>query len=614
MTFRLLSKNEALQLKKILPKILHGTNHIENPKYSLSSSVRLSLSLFLIIFALLRPQWGFEMIEGTHEGIDLVIGVDVSDSMLAEDAKPDRLSFARRKIDDLIDITRGDRLALISFAGASFIESPLTLDYGSIKLTSQNLSTDLVPVKGSNFESAAVSTANLFEREDKKHNLRARALIVFTDGEFEENTFLAGLEVLKKANVIPFLIVIGAEEGAPIPTASGFKRDKSNKIILSKAPMSKLNEDLVKFGGLAIRATLNDKDITEIYSAHIKNALEQKKISYTSVKKWNEYFQIPLFLGVLALLWTWKFSIFRHKHTLILALLSIWTSNYEAYAQDSSKLLKAQQLYENGKFQDALSLLNEETSQSEDSFNSHLLSGNSYYRLGDFNKALDEYGKAQSLAKDPKERAKALFNSADSLTQLGQFQKSLDALKQAEKETPKDKEINNNIEYVKKLLKDLSEKKKEESQNKEEQKQEQNQQSGAPDDTGDKGTKKEDQKSDSGQSSENNDSQNRMDENNQENDKTKEGKKNEPQRDNESSPKKESEKSEENLDQSNDSPKEKGTGSKPNNKNTSLDQTDQLESQLESLEENTSARNQYRHKKALEQVERSQKQPSAMDW
>ena len=110
--------------------------------------------LFLLIFSLLQPQWGFSWKSAQRKGLDIVVALDVSESMLAQDVSPSRLERAKRKIIDLIDNLKGDRIALISFAGTAYVESPLTLDYESYKIFLNSVNTDSVPIKGTNIESA----------------------------------------------------------------------------------------------------------------------------------------------------------------------------------------------------------------------------------------------------------------------------------------------------------------------------------------------------------------------------------------------------------------------------------------------------------------------------
>jgi Ca-activated chloride channel family protein len=444
-------KKEKFLTSKILPKILENVQRKENKLYKLSSLVLITSSLALLTIALARPQWGYEVIPGSHIGLDIAIAVDVSESMLAEDTKPDRLSFTRRKVEDFINLIQGDRIGLISFAGASFIESPLTLDYNSIKLLARNLSVDLVPLKGSNLESAVLSSVKIFKKSTENNSNRAKVMLIISDGEFEDIYLKPAIQLLKDNNILPFLIIVGAEEGAPIPSGNGFRRDQNNKIIISKANLEILSNEFNSIDGMAVRATLTENDIKEIYLNKIKKNLTQSKFTYNNVKKWNEYFQIPLLLGLIIISIAWR----TPNKFFLFFLIQAYFFTSTSYAQSNSEIINAQKLYEEGKFKEALNILENSNNTISNAFEKNILLGNTYYRLKDYKKALEEFGKAQSVAEDSKNRSKALFNTANTLIQSGQLDKSLEILEQAKKETPKDKEIDNNISYVKKLLKNL---------------------------------------------------------------------------------------------------------------------------------------------------------------
>ncbi|MCK5421531.1 MAG: VWA domain-containing protein, partial [Deltaproteobacteria bacterium] len=106
------------------------------------------MGIILGIFALTRPQWGFHWEEIKRVGVDVMVAIDVSESMLAEDVKPNRLERAKREVIDLIEMLEGDRIGLIAFAGTSFVQCPLTLDYGACKMFLDYIDTDLIPVPG----------------------------------------------------------------------------------------------------------------------------------------------------------------------------------------------------------------------------------------------------------------------------------------------------------------------------------------------------------------------------------------------------------------------------------------------------------------------------------
>ena len=126
-----------------------------------------STFLFLLL-ALTRPQWGYQWEDINQEGVDIIVALDVSRSMLAEDIKPNRLERAKRKISDLLDMLRGDRVGLVAFAGTSFVQCPLTLDYSAARIFLNAIDTDLIPVQGTALGDALRKSVKAFRTEEKK--------------------------------------------------------------------------------------------------------------------------------------------------------------------------------------------------------------------------------------------------------------------------------------------------------------------------------------------------------------------------------------------------------------------------------------------------------------
>ncbi|OFZ71545.1 MAG: hypothetical protein A2451_03360, partial [Bdellovibrionales bacterium RIFOXYC2_FULL_39_8] len=149
-------------------------------------------AVFLLIVALIRPKWGYHWEEVKRRGVDIIIALDVSQSMLAQDVSPNRLERAKREIIDLMQILNGDRVGLVAFAGTAFLQSPLTLDYGAVQIFLDDLTTELIPVPGTNIAEAMQIAIKSFDQTDKK----SRVLILITDGEDHSGH---ALEVAKEA-------------------------------------------------------------------------------------------------------------------------------------------------------------------------------------------------------------------------------------------------------------------------------------------------------------------------------------------------------------------------------------------------------------------------------
>ena len=193
------------------------------------------IGLAACLVALAEIKYGFVWEDVKREGVDIVVTLDVSDSMLVEDAESggrlSRLERAKREIADLLSLLEGDRIGLVAFAGTAFVECPLTLDYGAAEIFLDALDTDLIPVKGTDLEQAIDTALSAFDGGANN----SQAIILITDGEDHSERALASAERAKVAGVRIFTIGIGRDEGAPIPLSrGGFRRDSQGEMILSR--------------------------------------------------------------------------------------------------------------------------------------------------------------------------------------------------------------------------------------------------------------------------------------------------------------------------------------------------------------------------------------------
>jgi len=244
-------------------------------------------ALCLLIGALMQPRWGFQWEDITRKGIDVMVAIDVSQSMLAEDIKPNRLERAKRKVYDLCQMLEGDRIGLIAFAGTSFVQCPLTLDYGAFKMFLDYLDPDLIPVPGTAIGDAIRTAIKSFNSRERT----AKALIIITDGEDHESKPLEAAQEAKKEGVRIFTIGVGQEGGAPIPLkdgSGGFKKDERGDLVLSKLDETTLEKIALDTGGSYVRSVTGDMDLNKIYKDDIRGSMEKKELRSTRKKRWEE--------------------------------------------------------------------------------------------------------------------------------------------------------------------------------------------------------------------------------------------------------------------------------------------------------------------------------------
>lgn len=252
-------------------------------------------SITLMIFSLAQPQYGFREETIIKKGTEIVVAVDVSKSMLAEDIKPNRLERAKRKLNDLIRILQGDKVALVAFAGTSFLECPLTVDYEAFQIFLDYLEPALIPVAGTSIGNALETSIKAFSKETTKN----KSIILITDGEDQEDSINSVMSTLKEKGIKVFSIGIGKGGGAPIPTTEGLKTDESGKTVLTKLDTKTLENLSKETGGLFIRSVSGDIDIKKIYDS-IKASMEDKEFASGKKQIWENRFQI--FLGLVFLL------------------------------------------------------------------------------------------------------------------------------------------------------------------------------------------------------------------------------------------------------------------------------------------------------------------------
>lgn len=671
-SLRVDQKNKAL----LLPSIFMSDAESEAEEYKTTPLFLLLLSFLMAIISLSMPRYGFHEVEQQRQGVDIVLAVDLSRSMNTEDVSPDRITIARRKVQDLLSILHGDRISLVSFAGISFVEAPLTLDYGVIKLLLDSLSTDMMLVQGSDLDALVLGASTSFKNV-KANNQRSKALLILSDGEFDPETFDIALTRMKEENITPFLLAIGTEQGAPVPGAGGFKRDKAGKVVFSRSNIEVIAPSFKSLGGDALRYTSSIQDLRSLYGK-IKN-LQNTNTQTITTKKWNEYYQIPLAISVLFLLLAWlpgikkapqnihdRFikSLSRNRTTdisitkpkehqemsknqaldsksrysiIILFIFSAaitYITPSQLYAEAPAYLNPSLESYNQGDFDTAARQLQAFKENGTVNYHLSMALGNTLYRMGRFSEALTEYSEASELATDNSEKAEALFNRGNALTHLNQFEEAITQYEGALKTKPEDKEIISNLSYVKKLINQQQNETKNEQENRNN-KDQQNQSDSNKDDSN--GSTSEEDKSNKN----NNEHQNSNNTEREENNENKQDPlKNEPNSsDSEDKEEKTPESSQEKQENNNDTDKqnssqqeEESEQGKPENKNSEkeqkndqnednksssenqLPQHELLDHLLDALDENTSARAKFRNKKAQEELKKYRKNDPDMDW
>ena len=274
------------------------------PSYSKSKVwIRLilfSIGFFFFIIGLARPQIGARLKEQEIKGAEIIIAIDVSNSMLAEDYSPNRLERAKLAVSRLVDKLRDDRIGLVIFAGTSFVQLPVTTDYVSAKMFLNTIDTGSIPIQGTALGDAITTCIRSFSAQSDK----SRAIILITDGENHEDDPVAAAEQAAQMGIKVFTIGVGSPEGKPIPVNGELLKDKDGEIVVSKLDEGILQDIASAGNGAYVRAGNSEFGLNPIIDDLRK--LEDEKYSSVVFEEYDEQFMyflaIALFFFVLEML------------------------------------------------------------------------------------------------------------------------------------------------------------------------------------------------------------------------------------------------------------------------------------------------------------------------
>ncbi len=291
-TLRIFAEESALE------RIIEGYN----PARQLLKGTLIIAVIIFAVIALARPQWGLREQEVTRRALNIIIAVDTSQSMMAEDHSPNRLEKARKELNAFVQNMKGDRLGLIVFAGKAYLLCPLTMDYGAVREYINAIDVNTISLQGTAIADAIDTAITVFNNRQS----RFRILIVLTDGEDHEGNMQQSIKNAKKEGVVVYTVGIGSPGGAPIPiigsdgNMQGYKKDNDGNVI-----MTKLNEDILRrvaleTGGKYYSATSGELELKKIFDEIIN--LERETISTTMYATREERFQYFLACAIMLLI------------------------------------------------------------------------------------------------------------------------------------------------------------------------------------------------------------------------------------------------------------------------------------------------------------------------
>jgi Ca-activated chloride channel family protein len=258
------------------------------------------LALVSLIFGLANPQVGSKLEKVQRKGADLIIALDVSNSMLAQDIRPDRITRAVQGITKLVDRLEGDRIGIVVFAGKAYVQLPITTDYAAAKLFLSTISTKMVPSQGTAISEAIDLSVKSFHADE-----RSKAIIIITDGENHEGDAVASARTAAEEGIKIFTIGMGSPDGTPIPLYDdfgrqlGYKNDKNGQVIVSRLDETTLQQVASAGNGIYVRASTGQDGLSKILEEI--NALEKQEIETKMFSEYEGRFQYFLAISIILL-------------------------------------------------------------------------------------------------------------------------------------------------------------------------------------------------------------------------------------------------------------------------------------------------------------------------
>lgn len=294
--FILSQRHRAIQVQSLVnprkPAMVMGASFERRLVYL----IFLVLGVGVLVLAAARPRWGTKLETVNSRGIDILVAVDVSESMRAADVSPDRISKARQEVDKFLNLLRGDRVGLVAFAGSAFTYCPLTVDYSAIRLFLNGLEPGVISDAGTDISKAVKEAVKTFSRSKSPSH---KVLVIFSDGENHERDPLPAVEEAVAQGIQVFTIGIGNAETAgeriPLDDKAGdvsYKLDQQGNLVITRLDEATLREMAERGNGAYYRVSEAGTELVEIYRTLAQN--EEAEFSSRRFHQKEDHFQIPL--------------------------------------------------------------------------------------------------------------------------------------------------------------------------------------------------------------------------------------------------------------------------------------------------------------------------------
>lgn len=439
-----------------------------------SSAIAFLLGIAGLIVTLMGPQWGETKLKQVKRGLDLVMAVDTSKSMLAKDITPNRLARVQLELSQLVSQLSGDRVALIAFAGNAFVQCPLTSDYNAFKTFLKSLNVNMIPKGGTHLEEALNQANSLFAESKQRSQVQSQILLLLTDGEDHEGNVQEAAQKLASQGVTIITIGIGSEKGEPIPilddqeNIEGYIKNESGEVVLSKLN-SEILKEISKIGnGTYIQADDSGIQINALlsYIAQFERAEQESEYKIIHTERFQLFLAPSLILIILSLA---IMTFYQSKSKILFVLLTIISTN----SAMALPILKGKnQNIENGNqalSQKAYDQAITHYKQAHEEFNNQKLEiflneGLTYSQKGDKNSARQSLERVL-LSDNSQLRSRSYYLLGNTFFDEKNYEQAIGYYKKSLKENNKNQDARYNLELAKKLL---EQKKKEEEKKQQE--------------------------------------------------------------------------------------------------------------------------------------------------
>lgn len=414
-----------------------------------------SALLFLIIGAAnLQKSGNNETIQ--RKGVDVMIALDVSKSMLAKDIQPDRLTRAKQFISRLSDKMSSDRIGLVIFAGRSYVQVPLTVDYSALKFLLQTVSPDMVPTQGTVIGDAIAMANKSFSSKERKF----KSIIVISDGEDHDATALEAVKKASEEGVIIHTIGIGSPQGATLfdPNTNAPKLGEQGNPVVSKLNETELKN--IAAAGNGSYTLLGNTETAANQMIENLSGMEQRNLGAVVYTNYTSYFQYFLLVAFVLIVIEWLIAGARKtqaSNTTKIGVKSIsillFAIGISGNASAQSALKKGNQLYDAGKYKEAANeygkAIKEDSAQLQKS--TYNL-GNALYQQKQIDNARKAYDVAAQKAKNVTEKANAQYNTGNTYMSERKWEDAIEAYKKTLRNNPQDQDAKYNLSYAKAML------------------------------------------------------------------------------------------------------------------------------------------------------------------